>query len=162
MLPKPTGDEEPEIKLLGRRVIVLRAGTFVDIQKSVENLLGEEAQALFYEAGIRAGRGSAKVQLEKWGERGEDFIKKWGKFYTSVGWLKIEKININKQNKQIRIKKSFIADEYGESDKPVCHFLAGFFVGVFKEVFSEELTCEETMCTAKGDPCCEFKLEKYR
>jgi len=48
------------IRQLGVRVIIMRGGTFVDLQKSVEAVLGEEANALLYEAGIRAGTSSTK------------------------------------------------------------------------------------------------------
>lgn len=147
------------------RVIVLRAGTFVDLQKQIEAILGDEASALFYEAGIRAGRESTRVLLEEWEERGINFLKRWGEFYQSagVGWFKLEDININfeKENGNIQIKQSFIAEEYGKSDQPVCHFLCGFFAGVLQEVLGEKLTCEEVKCTAKGDPHCEFKFKKY-
>ena len=155
------------IRMLGDkvRVIVLRAGTFVDLQKQIEAIFGDEASALFYEAGIRAGRESTKVLLEEWEERGMDFLKKWGKFYQSagVGWFKLEDINIDfeKENGYFRVKQSFIAEEYGKSDEPVCHFLCGFFASVLQQVLGERLTCEEVKCAAKGDPYCEFKFEKY-
>ena len=58
------------IRQLGVRVIIMRGGTFVDLQKSVEAMLGEEANALFYEAGIRAGASSTHVLLKKWGKGG--------------------------------------------------------------------------------------------
>jgi len=160
-------ENEAWIRMLGERirVIVLRAGTFVDLQKQIEAILGDEASALFYEAGIRAGRESTKVLLEEWEERGMDFLKRWGKFYQSagVGWFKLEDINIDfeKENGYFRVKQSFIAEEYGKSDEPVCHFLCGFFASVLQQVLGERLTCEEVKCAAKGDPYCEFKFEKY-
>lgn len=160
-------ENEAWIRMLGERVrvIVLRAGTFVDLQKQIEAILGDEASALFYEAGIRAGRESTKVLLEEWEERGMDFLKRWGKFYQSagVGWFKLENINIGfeKAKGYVRVKQSFIAEEYGKSDQPVCHFLCGFFASVLQEVLGEKLTCEEVKCTAKGDPYCEFEFEKY-
>ena len=46
------------IRQLGVRVIIMRGGTLVDLQKSIEAVLGEEANALLYEAGIRAGTSS--------------------------------------------------------------------------------------------------------
>jgi len=160
-------ENEARIRMLGAgvRVVIMRAGTFVDLQKQIEAILGDDASALFYEAGICAGRESTKVLLEEWEERGMEFLKKWGGFYQSagVGWFKIEDININfeKENGYIRVKQSFIAEEYGESNQPVCHFLCGFFSGVLQEVLGEKLTCEEVKCTAKGDQYCEFKLRKY-
>ena len=160
-------ENEARIRMLGAgvRVVIMRAGTFVDLQKQIEAILDDDASALFYEAGIRAGRESTKVLLEEWEERGMEFLKKWGGFYQSagVGWFKIVDININfeKENGYIRVKQSFITEEYGESDQPVCHFLCGFFSGVLQEVLGEKLTCEEVKCTAKGDQYCEFKLRKY-
>ena len=160
-------ENEARIRMLGAgvRVVIMRAGTFVDLQKQIEAILGDDASALFYEAGICAGRESTKVLLEEWEERGMEFLKKWSGFYQSagVGWFKIEDININfeKENGYIRVKQSFIAEEYGKSNQPVCHFLCGFFSGVLQEAFGEKLTCEEVKCTAKGDQYCEFKFRRY-
>ncbi len=155
---------EAWIKQLETRVVILRAGTFVDLQKNIEALIGDEASALFYDAGIRAGKGSAEVQLQAWKERGMDFLGKWGKFYGSsgCGWFKVEDINVDseKGGGYIRVKQSFIAEVYGKSEKPVCHFLCGFFVGVLEKVLGERLTCEEFKCIAKGDSYCEFRFEK--
>lgn len=157
-------ENEARIKQLGTRVVTLRAGTFVDLQKSIEALLGDEASALFYEAGIRAGRGSARVQLQVWKEKGINFLRKWSEFYSSSGcrWFKIEDMNIDFENGNtfLRIKQSFIAEIYGEAKKSVCHFLCGFFIGVLEEVFGKKLTCEESKCIVKGDPYCEFRFEK--
>jgi len=160
-------ENEAWIRMLGAgvRVVIMRAGTFVNLQRRIEAILGDDASALFYEAGIFAGRESTKVLLKEWEERGMEFLKKWSRFYQSagVGWFKIEDININfeKEGGYIRVKQSFIAEEYGKSNQSVCHFLCGFFSGVLQEVLGEKLTCEEIKCTAKGDQYCEFKLRKY-
>ena len=58
-----------------------------------------------------------------------------------------------------RITQSFIAEAYGESNKPVCDFLAGFFVGVLEEMTGKQLTGEEIACTSRCDPTCTFKFE---
>jgi predicted hydrocarbon binding protein len=149
----------------GVRVVIMRAGTLVDLQKGVEAIIGNEASVVFYEAGIRAGKNSTKVLLEEWEERGREFLKRWGDFYKSagVGWFKLEEIEVDfeKRNGYIRIKQSFIAEEYGSSDRPVCHFLSGFFVGVLEEIFGEKLMGKQIKCISKGDPYCEFQFEKY-
>ena len=116
----------------GVRVIVMRAGTFVDLQKSMELPLREEVEALLYEAGIKAGRSSTKVLLREWEEK--DFMRGWAEFYSSngCGWFKLEKAEVEPEKGGIvRISGSFIAEEYGRSEKPVCHFLCGFLVGSF-------------------------------
>ena len=150
------------IRQLGVRVIIMRGGTFVDLQKNVEAVLGEEADALLYEAGIRAGASSAQILLEKWGR--EDFMKRWAEFYGSrgCGWFKLEEAEINpERGGVIKLSSSFIAEGYGRSEKPVCHFLCGFLVGVFQELLGVKLTCEEIRCAATRESYCEFKLERY-
>jgi len=148
----------------GSRVVIMRAGTLVDLQKGVEAIIGDEASVVFYEAGMRAGKNSTKVLFDEWEERGREFLKRWGDFYKSagVGWFKLEELDIDSNgNGYIRIKQSFIAEEYGSSDRPVCHFLGGFFVGVLEEILDEKLMCKQTKCISKGDPYCEFQFEKY-
>jgi len=150
------------IKQLGERIITLRAKTFVNLQKAIESIIGEEATALFYEACINAGKDTTKILTKKLGGKGIDFLKKLGEFYNSngCGWFKIKKIDIDpEKGGYIQIEQSFIAEEYGKSEKPVCDFLAGFFVGAFNEVFGKEFACEETKCIAKGDKYCEFKIQ---
>jgi len=155
------GREAPILEQLGVRVIVMRAGTFVDLQKSMELTLREEVEALLYEAGIKAGRSSTKVLLREWGKK--DFMRRWAEFYSSdgCGWFKLEKAEVEpEKGGVVRISGSFIAEEYGRSEKPVCHFLCGFLVGVFQELLGVELICEETKCAAMGEQYCEFKLER--
>ncbi len=150
------------IRQLGVRVIIMRGGTFVDLQKSVEAVLGEEANALLYEAGIRAGTSSTQILLRRWGR--ENFMKRWADFYGSrgCGWFKLEEAKVDpERGGVIKLSSSFIAEGYGRSEKPVCHFLCGFLVGVFQELLGIKLACEEIRCAATGEPYCEFKLERY-
>ncbi|HDI52916.1 MAG TPA: hypothetical protein ENF89_02060 [Candidatus Bathyarchaeota archaeon] len=161
------GEGEAHIRLLraGVRVVILRAGTFVDLQRGVEDLLGEEASAAFYDAGIKAGRNSTRVLREEWGVEGLEFLRLWGEFYASkgVGWFKLTQIQVDEERKKarLRVEQSFIAEEYGRSDRPICHFLCGFYSGVFQELYGGRWICEETRCRAQGAPYCEFKLERY-
>ncbi len=148
----------------GVRVIIIRAGTFVNMQKDVEECFGEQARAMLYSAGVRAGKESARILLDEWEERGMDFLKRLSEFYCSegVGWFKIKKIKIDpqKQSGCIQIEQSFIAEEYGPSDRPVCDFLSGYFAGILEKIFGGQFSCNETKCVAKGDSCCEFMFEK--
>ena len=150
------------IEQLGERVITIRAKTFVNLQKAIESIIGEEeAKALFYDAFINLGRNTAKIIYRKWKEKGKEFLKKLFEFYDSkgCGWFKLKDINFKNSEIYIQIKQSFIAEEYGKSEKPVCDPLAGYFVGLFEEVFKKEFICKETKCIAKGDKHCEFKIK---
>jgi len=63
------------------------------------------------------------------------------------------------------VRHSSVAERLKDDgwQRPVCHFLAGFFAGM-AEAYAELLkpspsySCVETKCIAMGDPYCEFKL----
>jgi predicted hydrocarbon binding protein len=145
------------------RMIILRSQTFVNIQKSIEENHGHEATAAFYEAGIDAGKSSTQALLLEWKERNMDFVDKWAEFYgpKGVGWFALKTVNTDEGLciSEITITKSFVAESYGRSDLPVCHFLAGFFVGTFKESCGMNLSCEEIECEAMGHSSCKFSFE---
>jgi len=50
-----------------------------------------------------------------------------------IGLFKLEKLNIDfgNLNTTTQLTQSFIAETYGKTNQPICHFLCGFFVGVF-------------------------------
>jgi len=148
-----------------RRIIMIGDWTFANIQKDVESILNDEASAIFYDAGLLAGKETSKLLLNEWKERGKDFIKRWVRFYeeTGTGWFKVKKFDINfeKEEAIMQITNSFIVTGYGKSKEPICHFLNGYFAGTLESILGKKITSKETMCEAKGDPYCEFKLETY-
>ncbi|RLG49955.1 MAG: hypothetical protein DRO00_09390 [Thermoproteota archaeon] len=148
----------------GVRVIIISARFFVSIQRGIEDFFGEQAPAILYDSGIRAGSEAAKILIREWGSKDMDFLKQWSEFYSSkgIGWFKVKEINVDsdRQRGYIRIEQSFIVEEYGPSDRPVCDFMAGYIAGVLSEAFGASFSCEETKCIAKGDPYCEFVFER--
>ncbi len=146
----------------GGRVVVMHARTYAVMQRTVEAILEDEASSvILYEMGMDAGRDSARTLLEDWEA---DLLKLWDvDRMDGMGWFKLEEMEIDGENGNgyIRVSRSFIAEAYGRSKKPICHFLSGFFVGVLGEVLGERLTGYEVKCIAKGDPYCEFRLERY-
>ena len=151
------------IELLGTRVVLFRASGFAYFRKMMEPILGPETDAFFYEAGLLSGRNSVEARLTTWKEKDLAFLQKFITLHSSIGlgWFKLEdqNLDLNTGGGIIRITKSFFAETYGKSTKPVCDFLAGYFVGVLEEVVGKQLTGEETTCIAKGDPVCTFKIE---
>ena len=140
------------------RIILLGTGTFVELQKGARDILGKQADAVFYEAGIRSGiegYNALKIELNM---DGNELIKKLFSFTneTGFGWFKVEALNIGPSKKRgsIKVSNSFIGDTYGKADKPVCHFIAGFIAGFISSAWGTEVECEETSCAAvKGDYC---------
>ena len=63
------------------------------------------------------------------------------------------------------VRHSSVAESFKNQglERPVCHFLAGFFAGMaeaYAELVKPSLSysCVETKCEAIGDPHCEFNL----
>jgi bacteriochlorophyll 4-vinyl reductase len=56
------------------------------------------------------------------------------------------------------IKNSLIAEAYGQSDRPVCHFYAGYGAGIVSALVGRDLHCEELVCSAMGAEKCEFQI----
>ena len=170
-------DNKGLVKLLGQRVIIFFGGTFRELAVGMREVLGDEAGGVLYDAGIHSGKCSTQILLYNWKEKGKEFIKKWEDFYGSagVGWFRIKKINIDLKTGvgNIIIRRSIFADDiilpcestFNEKSKkskdPSCHFLAGFFVGVFETITGQKIECEEVKCVKKGDTCCEFELSNY-
>lgn len=166
------------IKILGQRVIVMFTESFQELARGMQDAIGTEAEGVLYDAGIYSGKNSTKVLLKSWKERGKAFLEKWKDFYSSsgVGWFKIKDIDIDLDNGTgyILLIQSFAAEKYREINdntklteknmktiNPLCHFLTGFFVGVFEELTRKKIECKEVKCVTKKDVYCEFQLTNY-
>ncbi len=145
------------------RVILIRAITLTNIQKRMEEILGDEAFAVLYEAGIFAGKQTAQILLNRLTERHKEIKEYLSELFGSkgIGWFKLETLNIDENSlvESLQITQSFIAQSYDNAKKPVCHFLSGYFAGLLTEVTGNPLICEEVQCQGTGSSCCKFKFE---
>lgn len=57
------------------------------------------------------------------------------------------------------VSHSFIAHTYGRAERPVCHFIAGFFAGFISAAWGAEVTCTETSCSSVTGDVCVFEWE---
>ena len=123
----------------GNRVILFGAGTFVELQKEAESILGSEASAVFYESGIRSGRDFAESILIELDERGEALLEIIDRGWDSngLGWFKLIESNYDIEEKcgYLKVDDSFIANTYGRPGKMVCDFISGFIAGTMGELF---------------------------
>ncbi|NHI94244.1 MAG: hypothetical protein EAX96_17260 [Candidatus Lokiarchaeota archaeon] len=174
-------EDSASINIFGQRAIIMFAGTFQTLAKSIENVIGQrQAEGVLYDAGINSGRCSAKILLKSWEERGNDFLQKWAKFYESsgVGWFKVKNIEVDLDTGEgtVRIENPFVIKKYGISAcfqdlleyndkelfcKTCCHFLSGFIVGMLKELTNKKLECDEIVYGTEEDLFCEFKIKPY-
>ncbi|MCX5798025.1 MAG: 4-vinyl reductase, partial [Proteobacteria bacterium] len=57
----------------------------------------------------------------------------------------------------IMVLNSPFAVYYGESEKPVCHFIRGIVAGITLAVFGQFTKAVETHCLVKKDIFCRFE-----
>ena len=133
-----------------RRLVVLNS-IFMKIQKTLEASIGKSSAKVLYTAG------------EEFGHKYMEILKNEDKDVT-IQDLLIEleatdfvKAVFNPDDQSFQVFDSPIALSYGDSEKPVCHFLAGFFTGVVTEYYGKPFEYEETTCKAAQNDVCLFK-----
>jgi hypothetical protein len=138
--------------------IIMSSVIFVGIQKLAESILGTDGAAvIFYEAGKKLGVLRAKSWKDERKLEGNKFVKKMEEYLAELGW---GKFSINIETYTIKVKNSFVVKGYGKSDVPVCHFLRGYYAGLFEVLTNQAMDCEEIKCAACGADLCEFVLIK--
>jgi len=73
----------------------------------------------------------------------------------------VESLNIEPEERRgsVTVSHSFIAHTYGRAERPVCHFIAGFFAGFISAAWGAEVTCTETSCSSVTGDVCVFEWE---
>jgi len=143
--------------ILGHRYLLEFAHT------TFEDIMGPAAKAVLYKYGETFGFYVTKESAEKWGLEDTELVDFLGKALTAWGFGKIDNIVLDKRRKFLKSTLSnsieLIADV--KSENPSCHFMAGFFGGIGRYIFSEDVICKEKMCASTGDPFCVFEVEPY-
>ncbi len=62
-------------------------------------------------------------------------------------------------NMEIRVDGSILVEAVGESKKPVCEPMAGFFEGFLSELLEKKISVKEVACRAQGSERCIFKIK---
>jgi predicted hydrocarbon binding protein len=79
-----------------------------------------------------------------------------------LGWarLEIRYFNEVKRRAVIRLYDNWECEMFKGSNESQSHFIRGVLAGFFDALFTEGFNAAEVSCIAKGDPYCEFVLEK--
>jgi len=167
-----TRDGEARHLLVGDDSHVLLSNTILaEMYRRLFAALGyEETARIVYES---AKRGTYQVQKNllaayrvtlKGEEDLENRISRLSLYIQTYGHGRGKTVQRGKEP-VFMVKYSSVAESLKNSglERPVCHFLAGFFAGMaeaYAELLKPSLTysCVETKCVAIGDSYCEFKL----
>lgn len=152
--------DKGEIQVADTDWILMRSSTFREMMKGTEEMWGSATASIcLWEMGKNTGKGFAKELVEA-GTKPVEVTTFLEMFFTQGGWGVIQpKIDLTKKAAVIRIENCATARKC-KSNKPICHFISGFISGVADAILNEVTECTETKCMAKGDPFCEFKVER--
>jgi len=144
------------------RYLLIRPETLVDFQKSVEAVPGERGGGLLYAGGFTGGFLSSRRYKETFGYSDEEIVGFMCRMGGQIGWGCFELIGLDATAGQliVQVKGSPFAEAYGAADQAVCHFIRGVLAGLGAVIFNAEIKAVETHCVAKGDPRCQFTVQR--
>lgn len=124
---------------------------FMKIQKTLEASIGQSSAKVLYTAGEEFGHKYMQI-LKQENEKTtiQDLL-------TELEATDFVKAQFNPDDMQFQVHESPIAASYGDSEEPVCHFLAGFFTGIVSEYYEKEIAYKEISCKAVQDSICVFE-----
>jgi predicted hydrocarbon binding protein len=145
-------------ELLGERAIIIRATTFVDILKILnENV--PQSDTLLFLAGLRGGTDAAKYFTRTARLERSNLTMMLSELLSICGWGRAQiEFDFQSLKGKIKVMDSYIADTLGRSESPVCSYMSGYFAGFFSEVLGENMYVSETACKSTGSPYCEHTI----
>ena len=146
----------------GRQRMILddREGLSLFIRE-IHEKYGTGGEAFLYFLGRTRGEISGRRFKEENITR--EFIEEDLRSLQAAGWGIAELLEIDLKRKYIRVR---VHDSYeaaafeGRSNRPRCHFIRGYFEGLFSEFLSTDLESREVKCASMGDPYCELVFKK--
>lgn len=152
---------EPErgaLSLQTARYVVLSPSILMELQKSVESHLPEEAAALISETASVEGANLASRYRDVFAYTPEQVLDGVAFLLSESGWgsLAPEMMNLEGRELVFKLFDSPFAEVYGPTTRPVCHIVLGMLQGVGMTLFECEVDGMEVQCLAKGDGACRF------
>jgi predicted hydrocarbon binding protein len=153
-----------KMKAEGTESILVNRKMIADIQKEFEEIIGPASKRIIYTTAKNAVQQDIK-ECKK-----TAFLKLVGKKKRlewmlngaiKVGWgaMKLKEIDEKTSKVVIVVSNSFVGANYGKSNNPVCHIVAGTLSGFSSMALGKDMDCEEIECIAKRDKLCRFVAE---
>lgn len=150
-----------------RRMVLITSEAFVKMMETL-NAFGSAALTMLYMMGQEKGRYDVLKEMEALRQQGVSFTKRQVlenivHLARVTGWgaPRIQSYDEKRGSLTILVDNNPLVAALGtgvKSDRPVCHYIRGYWVGVVSEVLERRVSCAETKCIGMGDVNCEFKI----
>jgi predicted hydrocarbon binding protein len=159
--------DKGEVFMSGATCLVQARGEQAEFQREFQSIVGPSYKVFMYDI---VGRITAQESIS---QSQRVLIKIIGTFNKEVlvkklcsqliergyGMVEIVSLDVKKADAVIRIKNCYNAAGFTTHEKEaMCKVVIGTFAGGADVVFGRRMSCEETKCSAKGDPYCEFHI----
>ena len=150
-----------------RRMVLMTCEAFVKMTETL-NAFGSAAFTMLYMMGQEKGRYDVLKEIEALRQQEISFTKRQVlenllHHVRVTGWgaPRIQKYDEKRGDLTIVVENNplmVVLGNGGKSDRPVCHYFRGYWVGVVSEVLERRVSCAETKCMGMGDVYCDFKI----
>ena len=145
----------------GNDIVVINWQTLGTVFESMRQMLQTGSDLIWFNSGEHAGEAEGRRRDRLTARLSpREFLRLFTDLYTILGWGKTTFDSLVLKGKSVSIlTQSNPLTREVTSERPVCHYIKGFYKGFFAEVFkSDHVTVEETSCEATGADHCEFRI----
>ncbi len=144
----------------GEPLLAISAKGFSHMFQTLVKLFGTGGETILYEEGLALGRSNGEYVRGLFGKAFvKDRITDLAALYEALGWG-ISAVEVRSDSAlTVRIEDCFEC-EGGKGVAKGCNFFKGHLVGIVSRFFDGDFRGEESKCRLRGDPHCEFELER--
>lgn len=125
--------------------------------EAVDAKLGPSASTVIEEAAYTVGANFAQELLDR-GIQTHEVPTIIELLFNQAGWGKSE-FQVDSVTKTVTLSiTNCVTSRDIQTTEPNCHFLKGYFKGVYEKLYGIKIQAAEISCTAKGDNACVFRL----
>lgn len=143
----------------GRCILFPQSGMAAMFQEIVR-LFGTGGESILFRAGYSVGKQGSDELAKLFGA--DEMTSNRAAFlglFVALGWGRMEAVEVSADLSEFSLKLTDGFESEGvRASKPNCHFSRGLVVGSTEALFGRSFECEETKCSALGDPYCLFHV----
>ncbi len=157
---EPLGDKFRALaEAIERESVLVHRAALIDGYRDIYKFSSLGIDKLVKRATEYGGRKGAKILKERYSvltDRLDESLEILTVIAESSRLIDVFEFDIDAM--EIRIEGSILVEAIGESKKPVCEPMAGFFAGFLSELLGKKIEVQEISCSAQGHEKCVFKI----
>jgi len=155
--------ERGALEFKGVRYLLIRPETLSSMQQAAEGVPGApKAADLLFAGGFTGGKLSGQRYKQTLGLTDAEAVEFMCRMGGEIGWGRFRLVELDESGRRlvVEVEHSPFAGGYDEPTQAgVCHLTRGVLSGLAAGLFGVDVTSNEPLCLAKGDPLCRFEIE---